>query len=574
MSKEGGRVSRKKLPIGIEDFGDFRRRDYYYIDKTGMIKELLENCGSVNLFTRPRRFGKSLNISMLKYFFETGTDRSLFDGLAISREKELCEQHMGQYPVISLSLKQVYGLDFQSAVNSMRSLISSEAARFDYLQNSKILGAEDKALMMEIRKGKGECTDAVYQMSRILHACHGQKVIILIDEYDVPLQKAETEGYYREMVNFISKFFSSSMKTNPHMEFAIITGCLRISRESIFTGFNNSKIHTIADERYDEWFGFTDAEVQKLLADYGQSQYYETTKEWYDGYLFGREYVYCPWDVINWCDVLINTSYHVPQNFWANSSGNQMVRRFAEIADEDTREQLGRLLEGKSIWKQLDFEITYDEIDESIENLWSVLFMTGYLTYKNRDEDGNFELKLPNKEITKLFKNIVDTWFTNKVVRDKKGLQEFVRALENEDENELETVLNENLAASVSYLDRGRIKEREAFYHGLLLRMLKSRSGWIVRSNREAGDGRLDLVMYREREDCALIFEVKYVREYRDLKRAAQAALKQIELKNYDRYFEGWMPGKITHYGIAFCRKRCCVLKAPAEVDSANKIIQ
>ncbi len=554
-------MSRKKLPIGVEDFGDFQRNDYYYVDKTGMIKELLGNRGSVNLFTRPRRFGKSLNMSMLKYFFEIGTDKTVFDGLAISKEKELCEQHMGKYPVISLSLKQIYGLNFQEAERMMRSMLSTEATRFDDLQESEELSAEDKELMMEIRKGNSGLADAVFQMSRILYNHYKQKVIIIIDEYDVPLQKAEAEGYYREMVSLISNFFGSSMKTNPYMEFAVVTGCLRISKESIFTGFNNPKIHTIADERYDEWFGFTDAEVQKLLADYGQSKYYDITKEWYDGYLFGQEHVYCPWDVINWCDILINTTYHVPQNFWANSSGNQLVRRFAEIADEDTKEQLGLLLDGKSIFKKLDFEITYDELDKSIENLWSVLFMTGYLTFKGRDEEGTYELVLPNREIKNLFKNIVDTWFTNKVMEDKAGLDELIKALEAEDAKELEAVLNESLASSVSYLDGGKLKEKESFYHGLLLGMLKSRKGWIVRSNREAGEGRLDLVMHRERENSAIIFEVKYTKDYKDLESTAKTALDQIEEKNYDRYFEGWMPENITHYGIAFCRKRCRVLQ-------------
>lgn len=554
-------MNRKKLPIGVEDFGDFQRKDYYYVDKTGMIKELLGNRGSVNLFARPRRFGKSLNMSMLKYFFEIGTDKTVFDGLAISKEKELCEQHMGKYPVISFSLKQVYGLNFQEAERMMRSMISTEATRFDDLQESEVLSAEDKEIMMEIRKGNSGLADAVFQMSRILYNHYKQKVIIIIDEYDVPLQKAEAEGYYREMVSLISNFFGSSMKTNPYMEFAVVTGCLRISKESIFTGFNNPKIHTIADERYDEWFGFTDAEVQKLLADYGQSEYYDITKEWYDGYLFGQEHVYCPWDVINWCDILINTTYHVPQNFWANSSGNQLVRRFAEIADEDTKEQLGLLLDGKSIFKKLDFEITYDELDKSIENLWSVLFMTGYLTFKGRDEEGTYELVLPNREIKNLFKNIVDTWFTNKVMKDKAGLEELIKALEAEDAKELEAVLNESLASSVSYLDGGKLKEKESFYHGLLLGMLKSRKGWIVRSNREAGEGRLDLVMHRERENSAIIFEVKYTKDYKDLESTAKTALDQIEEKNYDRYFEGWMPENITHYGIAFCRKRCRVLQ-------------
>ncbi len=554
-------MTRKKLPIGIEDFGDFRRKDYYYVDKTGMIKELLEHCGSVNLFTRPRRFGKSLNMSMLKYFFEVGTDQTLFDGLSIVQEKELCEQHMGRYPVISLSLKQVYGLNFQEAERMMRSLINMEAARFDYLQDSEVLEFRDKERMLEISMGKGECTDAVLEMSRILYTHHGQKVIILIDEYDVPLQKAEAEGYYREMVSFISRFFSSSMKTNPYMEFAVVTGCLRISKESIFTGFNNPKIHTIADERYDEWFGFTDLEVQKLLADYGQSGYYDITKEWYDGYLFGQESVYCPWDVINWCDVLINTTYHVPQNFWANSSGNQMVRRFTEIADEDTKEQLEQLLEGKSIWKKLDFEVTYDEIDDSIENLWSVLFMTGYLTYKSRNEEGAFELMLPNKEIQKLFRNIVEKWFKDRVLKDELGLGEFFKALDAADEQRMEECINYYLDESISYLDGGRLEEKESFYHGMLLGILKSRTGWAVKSNREAGRGRLDIVTYKKLGKTGMVFELKYAKSEEVLEDTAREALKQIEEKSYGSYFKGKGMKQINHYGIAFYKKQCKVLK-------------
>ncbi len=553
-------MERKKIPIGIEDFGDFRRKDYYYVDKTGMIKELLENCGSVNLFTRPRRFGKSLNMSMLKYFFEVGTDKTVFGGLAISREKELCEQHMGRYPVISLSLKQVYGLSFQEAENSMRSLIHMEAARFDYLQDSEVLSARDKELMMEIRTKKSECTEAVLEMSRILHTHHGQKVIILIDEYDVPLQKAEAEGYYRQMVTFISKFFSGSMKTNPYMEFAVVTGCLRISKESIFTGFNNPKIHMIIDKEYDEWFGFTDTEVKEILAYYGQSEQYGITKEWYDGYLFGREYVYCPWDVMNWVNQLYRNEDHIPRNYWANSSGNQMVRRFAEIADEDTKEQLGRLLEDKSIRKKLDFEITYDEIDESIENLWSVLFMTGYLTYKGRDENGDFELILPNREIKKLFREIVEKWFKDRVLKDEFGLSEFFKALDAADAQRMEECLNYYLDESISYLDGGRLEEKESFYHGMLLGILKSRTGWAVKSNREAGRGRLDIATYRKLGRRGIIFELKYAREENELEAAAREALKQIEEKNYDSYFKGKVMEQITHYGIAFYKKQCKVL--------------
>ncbi len=552
----------KKLPIGVEDFQTMCQNDYYYVDKTGMIAELLRNLGTVNLFARPRRFGKSLNMSMLKSFFEVGTDKSLFNGLAISKEEKLCAEHMGKYPVISLSLKEVKGLSFEEAMRSFYGLIRREASRFDYLQKSDALCEEDKAAMMQLRTiSDGSIEETVLEMSKILYNAYQEKVVILIDEYDVPLQKAEEEHYYREMVSVISKFFGSSMKTNPYMVFAVVTGCLRISKESIFTGFNNPKIHTIADERYAEWFGFTDEEVREMLAYYDRSEYFELTKEWYDGYLFGKEHVYCPWDVINWCDKIAKTSDRFPENYWANTSGNSLIRRFADIADEETKEEMEVLLAGGTITKQLNMEITYDELDDSIEHIWSVLFMTGYLTFTGRDEEGAFKLRLPNKEITKLFRNIFEKWFMDKVKNDTEGIKAFWEGLESEDAEVMKDNLDYMLVDSVSYMDGGKQSETESFYHGLMLGILKSRPDWVVKSNREAGAGRLDIVIFKRRGKDAVIFELKCVKDEKKLEQAALGALEQISKQNYDSYFTSQRPTKITHYGVAFYKKKCLVRK-------------
>ncbi len=404
----------KRPPVGIESFAELIKQDFYYVDKTGMVKELLENWGKVNLFTRPRRFGKSLTMSMLKSFFEIETDKNLFRGLAISQETALCERYMGQYPVISLSLKQVKGKNYEAACAQMWNLIKAEAERFDYLQDSDRLNARDKANMMNLSEGIGSLEESLYLMSRLLYKHHGKKVIILIDEYDVPLQKAETNGYYDDMTDLISQFFGYGMKTNDYVLFSVITGCLRIAKESIFTGFNNPKVHTIVDDQYDEWFGFTDEEVRQMLHYYELYEYYETTREWYDGYLFGSVNVYCPWDVINWCDQLRRSQNHTPQNFWSNTSSNDMVLRFVELADETTKAELEELSEGKSIDKDIQMELTYAEIDKSIDNLWSVLFMTGYLTHCGRNEDGTYRLVIPNREISNLFEQQIKNWFYKK----------------------------------------------------------------------------------------------------------------------------------------------------------------
>ncbi len=550
----------KKLPIGIEFFSDMIQKDFYYVDKTGMIKELLENMGSVNLFTRPRRFGKTLNLDMLKCFFEIGTDKSLFDGLSISREQELCEKHMGKYPVIFLSLKQVQGFDYQDAENQMRDTISFEAMRYDFLDESQELKAVDKKILTDMQLQQGNISSSILQLSRILYRHYKQKVIILIDEYDVPLQKAEQDGFYPEMVKLISSFFSSSLKTNPYMEFAVVTGCLRVSKESIFTGFNNPKMHTIVDKEYDEWFGFTDAEVQEMLGYYGQSEYYNPTKQWYDGYLFGKTHVYCPWDVINWLNQLVRNQNCIPRNFWANSSGNQLVHRFADKAEGTTKAELEQLLEGKSIWKKLNLELTYNELDNSVENLWSVLFTTGYLTYKGINEAEEYELVIPNREVHKLFRDIIDRWFKEKVVRNQARIKVLYEALDAADADGLEQCIRSCLIRSISYLDGGRQDEKESFYHGMMLGMLQLRDGWVTLSNRKAGEGRADIITYSEWGDKAVIVELKYSNKYEEMEKAAEEAIKQIAERDYNQFFEVRAAREVTHIGIAFCKKRCKVL--------------
>lgn len=556
-------VGIKRLPVGIDNFEKIRTEGFYYVDKTGMIKELLENWGEVNLFTRPRRFGKTLNMSMLRYFFEIGTDPQLFDGLNISDEPELCKDYMGQYPVISLTLKEVKGLSFYVAKSEMWTAVSWEADRLDRLYalktGDKLDNIEKKQLSM-LRMKEGDLSSSLRLLSSLLYKHLGKKVIILIDEYDVPLQKAEENGYYEEMAGLLSKFFGYGMKTNDDMLFSVVTGCLRISKESIFTGFNNPKVHTILDEQYDEWFGFTDEEVREMLAYYDKNEYYAVTKEWYDGYRFGTVQVYCPWDVINWCDQLRNTLNRFPQNFWANTSSNALISRFADKADAGTREQLSYLLEGGTVRKKLRMDLTYHELDDSIDNLWSVLFMTGYLTQKGVNENGCYWLVIPNREISEIFMTNVDQWFTQRVLDDKESLEEFFDALKTGDADRVEECLNDYMTDVISYLDGGRTGDKENFYHGLLLGMLGRRTGWEIRSNREGGKGRPDIVAYHRRERLAIIIEVKYAKEEVSLEKEAEKAITQILQQQYDDCFGHKKPETVFYYGISFCKKDCRVL--------------
>ncbi len=556
-------MQKKRLPIGAENFEQLRCEDLYYVDKTGLIKDLFRNFSLVTLFTRPRRFGKSLNMSMLQHFFEVGAKKELFEGLAIFRETELCRQHMGQYPVISISLKGVEGLDFESAKRGLRAIIASEARRVSFLGKSESLNEKEKELFDDLQLKVTDVEQGLAQLSGLLYKHFGKKVVILIDEYDVPLDKAYIRGYYDEMVMLIRQMFHAVLKTNHSLQFAILTGCLRISRESIFTGLNNLSVRTIVDDRFDEWFGFTEPEVRNMLDYYGLSGYYDITKEWYDGYRFGKTDVYCPWDVINWCDHLLYESRKIPRNFWGNTSSNDLIVRFAEHADDITREQIERLIEGETVCKRVKLDLTYPEIEENLENLWSVLFTTGYLTQRGISDD-EYELVIPNKEIRSIFKEKIDKWFTDKIKEDTDGLKELVDATAAGDAESMEDILNDCLESSISYNEAGNITLRESFYHGLLIGMLKANPNWSVLSNREAGNGRADIILEprKKREGhYAIIIEVKYARTADQLEKRAQEALEQIEKNSYEKYFYRRMPNKLTYFGVAFSKKACRVLK-------------
>lgn len=553
-------MEKLRMPIGVDDFEKLRTNDFYYVDKTGMIKELLENWGEVNLFTRPRRFGKSINMSMLKYFFEIGTDKSLFDGLAISKETKLCEKYMGQYPVISITLKQVTGSTFAAAEQNLWEQIMAFADNYNFLTESDRLSARDKRNLQQLCNGSGNLDASLKQMSDILYKHYGKKVIILIDEYDAPLQKAYENNYYDDMIGLIRQIFGYALKSNESLLFSVLTGCMRISKESIFSDLNNPVIHSISDERFDEWFGFTDEETVQMLNCLGLAEYYEATKEWYDGYRFGQQDVYCPWDVINWCDQLLNTSDRIPQNFWVNSGSTDIIRQFAEQADTVTRDQIGMLIEGGTIRKKLSEELTYRDMMEQPENIWSILYTSGYLTQRARYEDGSCDLCIPNREVKNIFITKIDAWFTAKVLDDEDGLKEFFEAFTSGNAEALEDCLNYHLGESVSYLDGGNYEDKETFYHGLLLGMFRTRKGWEMKSEREAGNGRADITAFNLRKKDAYVIEVKYSKSNKDLDADAQEAIDQINRLRYDQYFSGRLPKSITHYGIAFWKKQCRVL--------------
>ncbi|MCD8147440.1 MAG: ATP-binding protein [Clostridiales bacterium] len=555
-------MNKLKLPLGIENFMDMRTRGYYYVDKTNLIRDLLNQGALVTLFTRPRRFGKSLNMSMLRYFFEVGTDKSLFDGLAISKETALCKQHIGQYPVISISLKDVEGWEFADARRGLWSTIGFEARRLSFLENSDRLSQTERQMFCNLELERGNLEDSLRLLSQLLYKHYGKKVVILIDEYDVPLDKAYQRGYYDQMILLIRQILNAVLKTNDALQLAVLTGCLRISKESIFTGLNNLSVNTIVDAQYDEWFGFTDTEVREILHYYGLTEHYELTKEWYDGYKFGQTNVYCPWDVINWCNYLQHEPVIRPQNFWANTSSNDMIVRFAEKADLGTREQIEALIEGESVYKELQLDLTYPEIDEEPDHIWSVLFTTGYLTQRGMNDFGEYELVIPNREIRSIFIEKIDKWFSNKIKKDTDGLNRLIDAVEGGDPEEIQDYLNDCMADSISFLDGGAIEVRENFYHGMLIGMLKTNRAWRIRSNREAGSGRADIIVEpvkKRQKNFGIIIEVKYTADERQLEQKAQEALEQITSKHYDEFFGIDVPPEIIHYGIAFYKKKCRV---------------
>ena len=559
---------RKKLPIGIENFGEFSTEGFYYVDKTPFIKELLQNWGKVNLFTRPRRFGKSLNMSMLKNFFEIGNIPELFAGLKIMEEKELCEKYMGKFPVISISLKSVDGLKYEAAVAALRRVIGNEACRFDFLAESERLGQNDKGLysgLTDVKDGKflmtdDLLTDSLQTLSQLLEKHYGQKVILLLDEYDVPLDKAFQGGYYDEMVSLIRNLLGNALKTNDSLYFAVLTGCLRISKESIFTGLNNLKVHTISDVRYDEYFGFTNADVDQLLEFYGLSSYKNMIRDWYDGYRFGDTDVYCPWDVINYCDELLAAPNTPPKNYWANTSGNDLVRRMLKNASLTTKNEVEELLNGGQITKRIKQELTYREIDDSIEHVWSVLYATGYLTGKHAEqEDADiFRLWIPNGEIRKLFYELVEDWFREVTRSDTARISRFCGAFPAGDTDTIQEMLSDYLWDSISVRDTAvRRNMKENCYHGMLLGLLQSQDSWLVKSNAETGEGYSDISIQTP-ERVGIVIELKYADDG-NLETACKAALRQIEEKKYAHGLKRRGMKKIIRYAIAFYEKECMV---------------
>ncbi|MCD7717543.1 MAG: ATP-binding protein [Lachnospiraceae bacterium] len=550
-----------KMPVGIDDFADFHQMGYYYIDKTGMIKELLESPGKVNLFTRPRRFGKSLVMSMLKYFFEIGTDKSLFDGLAISKEKELCEKYMGQFPVIAITLKQVTGETMSEARKQLWESVIEAVDSFDFLQKSNKLSSSDHLTLQKLSEGTGNLEASLKQLSRILCKHYGRKVIILIDEYDAPLQKAYENGYYDRMVKLIRQFFGYALKSNDSLYFSVLTGVMRVSKESIFSDLNNPDAHSMVDPQYSEWFGFTDEEVRQILETCGLQDYYGITKDWYDGYRIGKtENIYCPWDVVKWCKALLIDRDAVPENYWGNVSENECIRTFAQMADSTTRDEIARLIAGETVNRKLIQELTYRNMTGSLDNIWSLLFTTGYLTQRGRNEDGTYELCIPNCEVNSIFKTKIEEWFKDKILEDTDGLNSFYTALDAGDAEVLEDCLNYHLGESISYVDGGTYEDKETFYHGIMLGMLRSRKDWEVRSNREAGNGRPDITVFNIRQKIAYIIEVKYSKKEEELPADAQEGLDQINRMHYDQYFSMRFPKHIRHFGIAFCKKQCKVV--------------
>ena len=551
----------KKLPVGLENFQEIEKSGFYYVDKTKLIEQLFENWSKVNLFTRPRRFGKTLNMSMLKSFFEIGADRTLFDGLYISRNQKLCEEYMGKYPVIFLSLKGIDGLSFEAAKYRLTELIGVEAERFAFLADSEKLTENERSkyrAIIHLVNGKYSMDEdmlvsSLQTLSQLLCRHYGQKAIILIDEYDVPLDKAFQHGYYKEMVSLIRGLFGQALKTNDDLQFAVLTGCLRVSKESIFTGLNNFKVYAADDVRYDEEFGFTNEEVKKLLANYNLQEHFEKVKEWYDGYHFGDADIYCPWDVINYVDDLLSDPNVQPKSYWINSSGNDLVKRFIEQADITTKDEIEQLIAGNAVEKRIRSDLTYDEIDNSIDNIWSVLFTTGYLTRLGKADNGVYKLIIPNQEIREWFNQIVAN---NRASIDKIN-QGFLEGKAETIQQELTMFLGETIRV---FDTKARNEEKEIFYHDILLGILKNYPGWVVKSNRESGDGFADILLKPKNPDAGIIVELKDVRSLHDLDQACERALEQIKDRRYDTELREDGRNDILAYGIAFCRKRCKVV--------------
>ena len=573
-------AEKRKLPVGVEDFEKIRREGFYYVDKTTMIRDLLRKWGEVNLFTRPRRFGKSLNMSMLKAFFEIGCDKTLFDGLAISGEQDLCEKYMGKFPVISVSLKGVNGADYETARALLCSVIGNEAARFRFLLETDRISELEKELYRQLlitdpnRQGMYAMPDAVLMgslktLSMLLKEYYKTEVIILIDEYDVPLAKASERGYYESMALLIRNLFEQALKTNDSLYFAVMTGCLRVAKESIFTGLNNLKLLSVTNVRFDEYFGFTDEEVRELLRYYGREDRYEAMREWYDGYRFGNVEVYCPWDVISYCDDLTDDPEAEPRDYWSNTSSNDVIRHFIEKVDHGlTRSEIEALVSGEILTKEIHEDLTYNRLYDSVDHIWSVLFATGYLTQRGKAEGKRYRLAIPNREIRNIFTEQIMTMFKEAVAKDGERLDAFCAALQKGDAREAERLFTAYLGKTISIRDTSvRKASKENFYHGILLGILGFKSGWYVRSNEESGEGWSDILVRLENEDTGMIIEIKYAEDGR-YAAACEQALRQIEEKDYTAKLKEEGCSLILKYAVACFRKKCRIVCEREEYPS------
>ena len=556
-----------RLPVGIEDFAEIRRHGYYYVDKTQLIEQVLNRRNKVSLFTRPRRFGKTLNMSMLQHFFEIGTDPKFFQGLSISKNNELCEKHMGKYPVVSISLKSIHADSYAKAKAQLIKLVNREARRVQFLLDSDRLTAVDKALFSELLDREMEedtLVSSLQELTELLEIHFGQQVIVLIDEYDVPLAKANQNGYYDEMALLLRNFFENVLKTNDSLEFAVLTGCLRIAKESIFTGLNNFKVQSITDTDYDETFGFVDDEVKKMLKSLNQQDHYEEVKEWYDGYRFGNTDVYCPWDVVNYCADHLTTPNATPKNYWLNTSGNEVINHFIDSVGEPqklAKTELERLVSGNVVRKRINETITYKELYSTIDNLWSTLFMTGYLTQRGSEDDGRYRLVIPNREIRNIVTDNILSLFQDEVKKDGQMANAFCQALMEGKEKEVERLLTAYMGKTISIRDtfvRKSIKEN--FYHGILLGILSFKTGWEVSSNRESGSGFSDILIEIDDSDIGIVIEVKYSDDEDQLEKDCKEALKQIKDRDYTQKLRDAGFHKILKYGIACQIKTCKVL--------------
>ena len=560
--------------MGIENFERIRKDGFYYVDKTGLIRDFLESPAYVSLFTRPRRFGKTLNMSMLKYFFEIGSDTTIFDGLEIAGEKELCEKYMGKFPVISITLKGATGQNFEEARVMLRRIIGKEALRFQFLMQSDRLTETDRdqyrALIAMDTTGAFTMSnellkDSLLTLSQLLQRHYGQNVVMLIDEYDVPLDKAYQSGYYDSMVELVKVLFGNAFKTNDSLEFAVLTGCLRISKESIFTGLNNFNVYTVKDVQYNEYFGFSDAEVRKLLEYYGFTEKYDVIKKWYDGYRFGELEVYCPWDVVSYCHTLKMNPSEEPQNYWVNTSSNSIIRKFIDMADAATKDEIERLIGGGSIRKKIRQELTYRDLDSGIDNLWSILFTTGYLTQDGYHDNGMTGLVIPNREVRWIFEEQIQDWFKAETRKDLQMLENFCRAFEKNDTDAIEKGFTAYLRKTISVRDTSVRKDmKENFYHGVLLGLFAGMKGWKVKSNAESGDGYSDISVEVEDKDIGIVIELKYA-ENAAFDNGCKEALKQVYDNNYEEALLDDGMTTIYRYGIACYKKRCKVVSGKGD---------